>query len=247
MSVKNNHKKINTEIRSVQGRQCALEYTLTRKSVKNINIRVKLDGRILVSASKSVPVDFIDNLIKQKEIFILEALKKYEQKTLEKQNTINDYIDGEQFKVLGEWLQLKVVQGINESVVIYNKEIILTVNDLNNRKRKEELWMTWLKELEKNIFINLCKKIYPLFQPYGIEFPIIKIRSMKTMWGSCRPSRGIITLNSKLIQQPIKCIEYVVLHEFAHFIHQNHSKEFYNFIEKRMPDWKERKNKLNQR
>ena len=41
-----------------------------------------------------------------------------------------------------------------------------------------------------------------------------------------------------------EAIEYVALHEFAHFIHPNHSKDFYNLVENLMPDWKERKQML---
>ena len=41
------------------------------------------------------------------------------------------------------------------------------------------------------------------------------------------------------------CIEYVVMHELCHFIHPNHSKQFYGFLAMLMPDWKERKQLLN--
>ena len=64
---------------------------------------------------------------------------------------------------------------------------------------------------------------------------------MISTWGTCQAQQKVITLNSKLIEKPKSCIEYVVLHEFAHFIHPNHSKEFYGFITMLMPDWKEHK------
>jgi len=64
------------------------------------------------------------------------------------------------------------------------------------------------------------------------------------MWGSCQPEKGVITLNSKLIAAPRNCIEYVVLHEFVHFIYSSHSKQFYEFVAMLMPDWKERKSEL---
>ncbi|OYP38116.1 metal-dependent hydrolase [Lachnotalea glycerini] len=56
-----------------------------------------------------------------------------------------------------------------------------------------------------------------------------------------------MSLNSKLIEAPRNCIEYVVLHEFTHFIHPNHSKKFYDFVAMLMPDWKERKMELEKR
>ncbi len=164
-------------------------YELTRKPVKNINIRVKSDGRILVSASRRVPLKYLDELILARQDFILKALKKYED------------------------LRKKKEARIEQGQVLHNEKILM----------------------------QICQEIYPLFAPMGVEFPQIKIRTMKTQWGSCRPYEGIITLNRRLLEAPREAIEYVVLHEFAHFIHLNHSKDFYELVERLMPDWKERK------
>ena len=68
---------------------------------------------------------------------------------------------------------------------------------------------------------------------------------MTSRWGSCIPSRCKITINKNLIYSPFECLEYVVLHEVAHLIEANHSKNFYAIIEKVMPDWKTRKKLLN--
>ena len=53
-------------------------------------------------------------------------------------------------------------------------------------------------------------------------------------------NNNTITLNSDLIHYPIDFVEYVVLHEFAHFVYMNHSKEFYDLIKKHMPDYQKR-------
>ncbi|WP_295094925.1 M48 family metallopeptidase [Ruminococcus sp.] len=68
--------------------------------------------------------------------------------------------------------------------------------------------------------------------------------NMTSRWGSCLPSKCIITLNKSLIEAPKCCIEYVVYHEFCHFIHPNHSKQFYSLLQIMLPDWKERKSLL---
>ena len=97
------------------------------------------------------------------------------------------------------------------------------------------------------IFNEILDEIYPLFIPYGVKKPVLRIRTMKSCWGSCLVNKGIITLNRKLLMKPRECIEYVVMHELCHFIYPDHSKQFYGFMEKLMPDWKERREHLNGR
>ena len=97
----------------------------------------------------------------------------------------------------------------------------------------------------KEIFSEILREYYPLFQKYGVKEPILRIRSMETRWGTCSMSRGVVTLNKQLLEAPRSCIEYVVMHELCHFIHPNHSKQFYAFLSMLMPDWKERREQLN--
>ena len=63
-------------------------------------------------------------------------------------------------------------------------------------------------------------------------------RQMVSQWGNCRPSRKILTFNTRLLAAPVRCIEYVVIHEFTHFLYPNHSRGFYDFIAAELPDWK---------
>ena len=75
--------------------------------------------------------------------------------------------------------------------------------------------------------------------------PELKIRKMQSCWGNCNRSKQIITMNEFLYKASPLCIEYIVLHELSHLIYPYHDKNFYNFIELHMPDWKERKKLLN--
>ena len=67
---------------------------------------------------------------------------------------------------------------------------------------------------------------------------------MKSRWGSCKASNQHINLNLELIMTPIQCIEYVIMHELCHLKFSKHTKEFYQFLSIMMPDWKQRKNRL---
>ncbi len=54
----------------------------------------------------------------------------------------------------------------------------------------------------------------------------------------------LLFVNKRLIEAPKNCIEYVVYHEFCHFVHPNHSKLFYNLLQVMLPDWRESKQLL---
>lgn len=79
-----------------------------------------------------------------------------------------------------------------------------------------------------------------------IESPVaIRIHPMKTRWGSCNFKKGTLNFNLYLIDQPMECIEYVIMHEFAHFLIHDHSPAYHTLMTALMPDWKERKKRLN--
>ena len=72
----------------------------------------------------------------------------------------------------------------------------------------------------------------------------IRFKSMKTMWGNCYTKRGIITLNTALLDMPREYLEYVIIHELAHFIYGDHQKDFWALVEKYCPSWKERRKRM---
>jgi len=88
---------------------------------------------------------------------------------------------------------------------------------------------------------SICQRVYPYFEQRGVQYPKLKYRDMVSRWGSCNASKGILTFNTRLRYAPKDVIEYVVLHEFTHFIQPNHSKKFYDELSKTCPDWKEKR------
>ena len=233
-----------TEQRTVHCECGDITYLLTRKPVKNVNLRIKPDGQVLVSANNRVPIEFIETYISQKQQYIFSALSRYEERRKLIQDTPKRYESGEHYNLLGKSLCLKVEESKEESVHTDGAYIFLKVKNKNDFRHKEILMSKWLKQYQTMIFQEQLQETYKLFQKYKVPYPALKIRSMKTRWGSCQPNNAIITLNSRLIETPKRCIEYVVLHEFAHFIHPNHSKQFWDFVTMLMPDWRERKNEL---
>lgn len=228
------------ELRTIAGTKRNIEYLLIRKAVKNLNMRIKPDGQIKVSANSFVPVKYIDDFVRSHEDVIGKTLDKYARI---RANTLQPlkYVSGEKIRILGEELHLLLEKAKVEGVDQFGQFLILRVKDTENFVKKEKVMKKWLKRRQEEVFKEICQEIFPLVKPYGVNYPLVKIRDMKSRWGSCQPQRGIVTLNGKMIAAPKEAIEYVVLHEFVHFLHPNHSKEFYGMVASLMPDWKERK------
>ena len=217
-----------------------IQYNLERKKVKNINLRIKPDGAIYVSANNLVSHEKIEKFLNEKSEFILKALEHYReiQKYVPKPK---QYVDGEHFKICGHDLRLKVFQGTKNYVESDGVYVKLTIKDINDVELKQNIMDKWIKEQCVSTISLICEAVYPKFQKYGVIFPRLKFRKMISRWGSCQPKRGSLTFNISLIEAPMSCIEYVVVHEFTHFLQPNHSKKFYTQLTMFMPDWAERK------
>ena len=217
-----------------------VKYDLVRKNVKNINLRVKPNQILYVSANNSVPEKYIIDFIESKSDFINKALEHYEELARYAPKP-KEYVDGETIIMFGHNLRIKVYEGSKNKVESDSSYIYLTVKDIDNTELKKSTIEKWIKKEFVNKVTEICKSVYPVFQKYGISFPEIRVRNMSTRWGSCQPKRKIVTFSIPLHEAPIACIEYVAMHEFTHFLHPNHSKAFYQQLDVFMPDWKQRK------
>lgn len=223
-----------------------IEFEIQRKNVKNINLNVKPDMSVVISASEKVPLDYILGFVKSKASWIIKNVGYF--KDVQPEHTTDKvYLSGETFKYLGKQYRLKVEETDNaEGVKYYRGYLYLSVKDKQNYNRKEKLIDTWYREKAKEKFSESLERMYPSIERYGIAKPEILIRTMKARWGSCTPEKQSILLNSELIKAPKLCIDYVVLHELIHFKHRNHDNDFYDFMTSLMPDWKQRKEILDE-
>lgn len=215
-----------------------IEYNLNRKSVKRINMTITPQG-VRVSAPKIVKIKDIEEFIHKNADFVLKHLDKYE-KMKENLSVPNNYTTGEKIRYFGDFKELVVKESAENSVELTDEKIILSVTDTNSLELKKAVIDWWHKALCQDVITAICKEYYPKFEKLGIKFPQVKFRKMVSRWGSCRPMGCSVTFNTHLAEVPIQCIEYVVVHEFTHFIHANHSRAFYEQVEKFMPDYKKR-------
>ncbi len=215
-----------------------IQYELTYKKIKNMIISVHISKGIRVSAPLKATQKDIDSFLHKNEEFIFNSLNK-QKAVAENMPKEKKFITGEYIYFVGKKLTLEVYRGTRNFIEIADKKINMFVTEPDNYSLKKAVFEDFLKNECSDYVSSLCKQIYPRFRKKGIAFPNeIRFRKMVSCWGNCRSNKKILTFSTYLIQLPPKCIEAVVCHEFTHFLHQNHSKDFYAQLTEFMPDWK---------
>jgi len=220
----------------VQCRKYPITYTLVTKQVKNINMRISSKGEVVVSANPFVPMDKIDDFVSSKVSWIVKHQKSMQERSQK------SMIDDKHIVLFGNSLKIRKTTG-KYNHVSYDKDTLYV--QCKEQADPEKVIRQFLDKLCRDVFLDIATLTFRSLSDYHLEFPDVKIRDMKSRWGSCTPAKNSITLNRKLIHYPFEFIEYVVLHEFVHFIQPNHSKAFYNIIENYMPDYKTRMEMVN--
>ena len=222
-----------------------IDFCLERKPVKNLNLRIRRDGRVFVSANRNVPREEIDRFVREKAERVLAAIGKFAEADRAVPRP-KKYVSGETFFIQGRGLRLKVSRAEKDSIASDGVFIRLALKNPADFGARSRIIRHFLDRQCKAVFGEVVDGLYPVVRKYGVERPALKIRTLKTRWGSCLAQKGVVTLNRRLLAAPRCCIEYVILHELCHFIHPNHSPNFYAFLSALMPDWKTRKRLLEQ-
>lgn len=207
---------------------------IVRKDVKNITLKVRPNGEAILTAPKAASDEHIKFIIGKRAKWIAQKRAFF----ASFKTPLKEYVSGEDFKYLGRSYRLKVVQSKQERVKLQRGYLELFVKDKSDTKRKENLIYEWYYEKATLYFFNILQEFNKIVKQ---DIKSVKIRQMKTRWGSCNPYKSYINLNIELIKKPKACIEYVIFHELVHLVHPSHSKQFYDYLSLYMSDWQKRK------
>ena len=231
------------EKHSINFKNRTIDFYLIRKNMRNINLRTKADMSVMVSANNNVPLSFILDFVKKKAPWILKNQEKYSKLQI-RINEAKEYVSGEEFRLLGRQLRLKVIEASNEAVILNGDFLEVYIKNKNDFTRKRNLIERYYKDIIKQVITESLDKTV---KKVGLAFvPEMKVKRMISRWGSCVIHKRLIMLNSALIYAPKFCIDYVVLHELLHFENPKHDKKFYQSMTVNMPDWQECKKLLDE-
>lgn len=231
---------ITLELSQING---TVDVKIVRKNIKNVHLKVFRSLEVVLSVPMQVPREWIENFLSKRIKWIDEQITKY--KLSGGTNTLDSIKNGTSVQMLGKDMRVVFEEASKNSIEVDEKRIILLLKDVTDEEFAQKLFLKWWKQAAEDVFQNELDTLYEkIFKKYQVAKPDIYVRKMKTLWGSCTPSKSKVTLNNYLFKANIRCIQYVVLHELTHLIYPNHSKQFYDFLTIHMPDWQERKKQL---
>lgn len=185
---------------------------IKRKGNKNTYIRVDENNNIVVTTNYFITSNKIKKILDDNIKFLNKALNKEKR---------------EGFYLMGKKYDIIVDENIKNIEIDNNIIKVKSLKYLNNWYKKEIL----------KIFKDRLDFYYNKFDE-NIPYPILKIRTMKTRWGVCNRKIKSVTLNFNLVKYDYDCLDYVIVHELSHFVHFDHSKEFWNTVSKYYPNYK---------
>ena len=212
-----------------------MEYTITKKKIKNFIIRIYPDLRIAISVPLHASSKDIENFIQSKKEWIEITLNKIEIAKENKNNLKENII-----RILGKKIEKKIIESDLERIRLTDTSIYIYSKDIDNTKIEKKI-LEWKVEKLKVILDEYLTKYTKLLNK-NINY--YQIKKLSSAWGIYHKRENYISFNFDLIEKDIECIEYVVLHELCHIFYMNHQKDFWTLVEKYMPDYKIRRKNL---
>jgi len=218
-----------TQIATLGGQE--ITYTLTRSRRRSIGLQISQHG-LRISAPLHTPLAHIDSVLQQKAGWITKKLAQWQGK----KSLALDWSLDAAYPLLGEPWQLTLNPSGELAMTQSSSQESPQPPAIELTPRQIQTFvMSWYQQQA----ITCFKQRIELYAPeLAVPTPPFRLSQAKTRWGSCN-SRGVISFNWRLIQLPLHLVDYVVAHELAHLIEMNHSKAFWELVERVCPGYRE--------
>jgi len=209
-----------------------ISYTLKRSNRKTASIYIERDGQVSLLIPKRLTTRQVEELIEGKRRWIYRNLAEW--KDLNAAKIRREYVNGEGFLYLGRTYRLQLVETQGKPLMLKDGYFCLRADNGTN---PDTAFREFYREKGKK---RIGERVAYYQAKMGVEPKAIKIIDLKNRWASCSPG-GNLNFHWKCMMAPPTVLDYIVVHELAHLTYPNHTKAFWNEVDKVMPDYQERK------
>lgn len=226
-----------------------ISVVVTKKRVKNFNLRVTSSGEVHASAPLGASRERIEAFVQRNSSWIINRLAKCEQH----QATAREPLSTS--SVIALWGKPITVQDALdhnfESPAPRPKQAtfasFMGADEPSGRaqaKQRTALDGLTPKDLQTRIdqlyASEVTAALRDMVRAYeiamGVTVARISVRSMKTRWGSCTPKSGAIRIARELAAYPVECLDMVVAHELVHLLEPSHNQRFHALLDTYCPN-----------
>ena len=201
-----------------------------RRKMKNIYLKVEKNADVVVSAPPRTPNYIIKKLVQEN----IDEIKLRRTNIFKNGHTVKNYVTGEKHYVFGKELTLEVRLGDKNKVTLSNDKLYLSVKD--KYQDREQIVTRELRKVVYNKCLEFLNKYEKLM---NVHVEQLRIKKMKTRWGTCNIEAKRIWINYELVKYPVECLEHTIVHELTHLLETNHTPRFYTLLGKYYPNYRE--------
>jgi hypothetical protein len=215
---------------------------VVRKAVKNLHLGVyPPSGRVRVAAPLHLDNDAVRLAVVTRLGWIRRRREEFER---QERQSKRELVTGESHYVRGRRVRLDVVEhdGPPSVRLVGRARLKLLVRTGSDRDKRETVLEAWYRSRVLDAASDLLETWAPKI---GVEVEDLRVRRMKTRWGSCNAEARRIWLNTELAKKPPKCLEYILVHEMIHLLERRHTERFRALMDAFMPSWRLHRDELN--
>ncbi len=233
---------MNTKTKNYHIEIRGLSIEIVRKDIKHFYIGVHPpNGQVRVSA----PLRLDDDAVRMAIISRLGWIRRKQTAFMKQERqSQREYVSGESHYFAGKRYRLKVTEQNCPAKVhlLNNTKIGLTVRPGTDRDKREAVLYEWYRE---HLRAQLPLLIAKWEQKMELTVNEVRIKKMKTLWGSCNIEAKRIWLNLELAKKPKSCLVYVFVHEMTHLLERHHNDRFRELMDRFLPQWRTYRDTLN--
>ena len=215
---------------------------VVRKDIKNLHVGVyPPNGRVRVAAPLYLDDDAVRLAVISRLGWIRRQQAGFAQQDRQSQREL---VSGESHYFEGRRYRLNVLECSGRPPVhlTNNTTMTLRVRPGSDRAAREAVLDRWYRRQLRIRLPALLAKWEPRI---GVRVGEVRIKKMKTCWGSCNQEAGRVWLNLELAKKQPSCLEYILVHEMVHLIERRHNERFRDLMDRHMPQWRMHRDALN--
>lgn len=199
---------------------------------KTIQLTVDRGGDLVLCAPEGTSKEVLETFVREKEFWLYTKLA--EKEALQKPTTRKEFVSGEGFPYLGRTYRLLLVDDQDSPLKLdHGRFRLLRAESL----RGQEHFIQWYTAHARSW---LARRVERYAGRIGAKPTGFEIRDLGFRWGSCT-ERGTVNFHWATVLLPPHTIDYILVHELVHLLEPNHTPDFWQRIERVLPDYEERK------